>query len=174
MTDQIFSASDYVDTTAFREVLRAVAGSVSIVATGQGDKRRGLTVTTAVSLCLEPPMVLVCVNRNAEAHDVILESGTFSWNVLSVDQIELAKRFAAMDGSKGASRFALMEWGRMSTGCPVLLQSVCSFDCKVQGTLEAGAHTIVTGAVVAQDYNKGKSPLIYSHGKFGKIENYFH
>lgn len=169
MASQVSSATDNVDAAAFREILRAVVGSVSIVATGRGDERRGLTVTSAVSLCLEPPMALVCINRNAEAHDTILESGSFSWNVLSVDQIELAKRFASMDGSKGASRFSSTEWGQMSTGCPVLLQSVCSFDCKVQGTLEAGTHTVVIGAVIAQGYNKEKTPLIYSFGKFGRF-----
>lgn len=173
MAAQVSSATDNVDTNAFREVLRAVVGSVSIVAAGQEDEKRGLAVTAAVSLCLEPPMVLVCINKNADAHDVILESGSFSWNVLSVDQIELAKCFASMDGSKGAARFSSTEWGQMSTGCPVLLQSVCSFDCKVQSTLVAGTHTVVTGAVVAQGYNKEKTPLIYSFGKFGRanLEN---
>lgn len=105
-------ASECVDQSAFKDILRSVVGAVSIVATGQGEKRRGLTVTAASSLCVDPPMVLVCINRNAEAHDVILESGAFSWNVLSTNQVSLAQRFASMDGSKGASRFSMAEWGR--------------------------------------------------------------
>jgi flavin reductase (DIM6/NTAB) family NADH-FMN oxidoreductase RutF len=141
------------------------------VASGQGSDRRGLTVTAAVSLCVEPPTVLVCINRNAEAHDVILESGAFSWNVLSTDHVRLAERFAAIDGSKGASRFSPVEWGEMKTGSPVLLQSVCSFDCQVRDTLKVGTHTVITGSVVAQIYDKEKYSLIYSMGKFGQMKH---
>lgn len=161
---------DYVDPTAFKDVLRAVVGSVSIVATGQGEKRRGLTVTAAPSLCVDPPMALVCINRSAEAHDIILESGAFSRNVLSTDDVPLAQRFAAMDGSKGACRFTPAEWGELATGSPILLSSVCSFDCRVQGTLQAGTHAIVTGAAIAQNSNRDKDPLNYSMGESRAVD----
>ena len=159
-------ASECVDQSAFKDVLRSVVGAVSIVATGQGETRRGLTVTAASSLCVDPPMVLVCINRNAEAHDVILESGAFSWNVLSTDQVSLAQRFASMDGSKGTSRFSLAEWGALSTGCPVLLTSVCSFDCQVRDTVPAGTHLIVIGDVISQINSPDKRPLTYHYGRF--------
>ena len=164
-------AWEYVDPSAFKNILRSVVGSVSIIATGQGENRRGLTVTAASSLCVDPPMVLACINTNAEAHEIILESGVFSWNVLSTDQVSLAQRFAAMDGSKGASRFSPAEWGELATGCPVLLDSMCSFDCKVQGALRVGTHTIVTGAVVSQIYNRERCPLTYYYGTFGTINH---
>jgi flavin reductase (DIM6/NTAB) family NADH-FMN oxidoreductase RutF len=167
---QDFPVPNYVETGAFKSALRAVVGSVSIVASGQGADRRGLTVTAAVSLCVDPPMVLACINRSAEAHDVILRTGAFSWNVLSTDHVQLAERFAAMDGSKGASRFSPAEWGERVTGVPVLLQSVCSFDCRLQDSVEVATHTIMIGAVVAQVHNQGNVPLIYSSGKFGRIE----
>ncbi|KAA0585855.1 flavin reductase (plasmid) [Azospirillum oryzae] len=172
MSGQDLPVPNHVETAAFKSALRSVVGSVSIVASGLGADRRGLTVTAAVSLCVEPPMVLACINRSAEAHDVILRTGAFSWNVLSADQVQLAERFAAMDGSKGASRFSPTEWGEMVTGVPVLLQSVCSFDCRVQDTLEVATHTIMIGAVVAQihNHNQHKVPLIYSSGKFGRME----
>ncbi|WP_449220344.1 flavin reductase family protein [Tistrella mobilis] len=160
----------HVETAAFRTILRSVAGSVSIVASGQGPDRRGLTVTAATSLCVEPPMVLACINRNAEAHDVILRTGAFSWNVLAADQVRLAERFAAMDGSKGASRFTSADWHDLATGAPVLLHSVCSFDCRIEDTLQVSTHTIIMGTVVAQSHSHDKRPLIYAAGKFGSLE----
>lgn len=172
MTSQDNLLQELVDPAPFREILRAIVGSVSIVAAGQGPDKRGLTVTAASSLSVAPPMVLACINRSAEAHDIILKTGAFSWNVLSVDDKALAERFAAMDGSKGASRFASEVWSELATGSPILLSSVCSFDCKVQGILEAGTHTVVTGAVVAQTSDAGRAPLIYSSGKFGRIVHY--
>ncbi|WP_042692321.1 flavin reductase family protein [Azospirillum sp. B506] len=170
MSGQVFPVPNHVETAAFKTALRAVVGSVSIVASGQGTDRRGLTVTAAVSLCADPPMVLACINRGAEAHDVILATGAFSWNVLSADQVQLAERFAAMDGSKGAARFAADEWDERVTGVPVLRQSVCSFDCRLQDSVEAATHTIMIGVVVGQIHNKDKVPLIYSLGKFGRME----
>ncbi|MFP5517615.1 MAG: flavin reductase family protein [Alphaproteobacteria bacterium] len=170
MSGQDFPVPNHVETVAFKSALRAVVGSVSIVASGQGPDRRGLTVTAAVSLCVDPPMVLACINRSAEAHDVILRTSAFSWNVLSADQVQLAERFAALDGSKGASRFSPAEWDEMVTGVPVLLQSVCSFDCRLQNIVEVATHTIMIGAVVAQNLNQDKVPLIYSSGKFGRMK----
>ncbi|HYF85029.1 flavin reductase family protein [Azospirillum sp.] len=170
MSGHDFPVPNHVETAAFKSALRAVVGSVAIVASGQGADRRGLTVTAAVALCVDPPMVLACINRSAEAHDVILGTGAFSWNVLSADQVQLAERFAALDGSKGASRFSSAEWDEMITGVPVLLQSVCSFDCRLQDTVEVATHTIMIGAVVDQNHNQGKVPLIYSSGKFGRME----
>ncbi|PWC77396.1 flavin reductase family protein [Azospirillum sp. TSH64] len=172
MSGQDFSVADYVETAVFKNALRAIVGSVSIVASGRGADRRGLTVTAAVSLCIDPPMVLACINRSAEAHDVILRTGAFSWNVLSADQIQLAERFAAMDGSKGASRFSPADWGERVTGVPVLLQSVCSFDCRLKDSVEIATHTIMIGAVVGQTHNQNKAPLIYSSGRFGRIEHF--
>ncbi|MBY6265170.1 flavin reductase [Azospirillum sp. 412522] len=170
MSGQDFAVPEHVETAAFKNALRAIVGSVSIVASGQGADRRGLTVTAAVSLCVDPPMVLACINRGAEAHDVILRTGAFSWNVLSADQAQLAERFAAMDGSKGASRFSPGDWGGMVTGVPVLRQSVCSFDCRLQDSVEVATHTIMIGAVVCQNRNQDKVPLIYSSGRFGRME----
>lgn len=162
--------SDFVDPSAFKDILRSVVGSVSIIATGQNENMRGLTVTAACSLCIDPPMVVACINQTAEAHDVILDSGAFSWNVLSADQVSLAQRFAAMDGSKGASRFSSADWGELVTGVPILLHSMCSFDCEVQAVLGAGTHTIVTGSVVSQIYNRDKLPLTYYSGDFCTID----
>lgn len=172
MSGQDLSVADYVETAVFKNALRAIVGSVSIVASGRDDDRRGLTVTAAVSLCVDPPMVLACINRSAEAHDVILRTGAFSWNVLSADQIQLAERFAALDGSKGASRFSPADWSERVTGVPVLNQSVCSFDCRLQDSVEVATHTIMIGAVVAQVHNQDRVPLIYSSGKFGRIEHF--
>ncbi|MGA1857901.1 flavin reductase family protein [Azospirillum sp. 11R-A] len=172
MSGQDLSVAEHVETAVFKNALRAIVGSVSIVASGQGADRRGLTVTAAVSLCVDPPMVLACINRSAEAHDVILRTGAFSWNVLSADQIQLAERFAALDGSKGASRFSPTDWDEMATGVPVLRQSVCSFDCRLQDSVEVATHTIMIGAVVAQSHDQDKVPLIYSLGRFGRIEHF--
>jgi len=160
MTNQERLLSDQAETALFKDMLRAVVGSVSILAAGQGADRRGFTITAGVSLCADPPIVLAYINRNVEVHDVILGTGAFSWNVLSVDQLELAERFSMPATGNGASRFSPAQWGEMITGSPVLLASACIFDCKIQGALEQETHTIIVASIVAQIFNKNNIPLL--------------
>ena len=108
----------------FKRALGQFAGGVAVIAAGIGDRRRGLTATAICSLSADPPKMLVCVNKSAEAHDVIADTGCFSINFLRHDQRGLAERFAALDGSKGASRFADAPWDRLVTGAPVLSSAV--------------------------------------------------
>ncbi|MFP1683205.1 flavin reductase family protein [Alloalcanivorax sp. C16-1] len=169
MQKELLSLSN-TNTETFRDALRKVVGMVSIVATGQGASRRGLTVTAANSLTVEPPMVVMCINRSADAHDTILSTGSFSWNVLSIEHIELARRFAGMDGRKGESKFSANEWTELVTRSPVLIDSLCSFDCHVETASQTGTHTIITGAVVAQTLSRHVAPLIYAQGRFGTID----
>ncbi|WP_407919333.1 flavin reductase family protein [Croceicoccus estronivorus] len=76
-----------------------------------------------------------------------------------------------MDGrSKGASRFSSAEWGNLTTGRPVLQASVCSFDCQVQNSIQAGTYPIILGSVISQNGNPGKRPLIYYCRKFCTID----
>jgi flavin reductase (DIM6/NTAB) family NADH-FMN oxidoreductase RutF len=155
-----------VDVADFKSAMRNVAGSVSIVATGSGDERRGLTVTAACSVSADPPRVLICINRSAEAHDFIVKNGTFSWNVLSTDQVDLAERFAARDGSKGASRFSSPEWRELTTGAPILREALSNFDCQVLHAIALGTHTLFIAAVVAEAHRPAGEALIYVHGQF--------
>jgi flavin reductase (DIM6/NTAB) family NADH-FMN oxidoreductase RutF len=156
----------YVDIAAFKSAMRNVAGGVSIVATGSAAERRGLTVTSACSVSVDPPCVLICINRSADAHDFIANNGTFSWNVLSAAQAELAERFAARDGSKGAARFSSPDWYERITGAPILGAALSSFDCRVVHAFDLGTHTVFIGAVVAEAHQSAGEPLVYVRGRF--------
>jgi flavin reductase len=83
-----------IDANAFRHAMRNLAAGVSIVTSGKGPDRRGLTVTATCSLSAEPPSILVCVNRNAEAYSTIIDSRSFAVNFLAFDQLDIALRFA--------------------------------------------------------------------------------
>ncbi len=161
-----FHSAGRVDEAEFKSAMRNVAGSVSIVATGQGVERRGLTVTACCSLSIDPPSILVCVNRSAEAHDFILKNGAFSWNVLSAQQVALAERFAAKDGSKGEIRFLTHDWRELITGAPILEQALSCFDCRVVDTYETSTHTVFIGAVVAETHQRSGEALVYVQGRF--------
>lgn len=158
------------DAAEFRAAMRNVPGTVSIVTTGQAPYRHGLTLTAGCSLSAAPPSVLVCVNRSAGAHDTILSSGLFCWNILGVEHLNLALRFSGQDGSKGDIRFEDGLWCDLGTGAPSLINAICSFDCRVIDAHSAGSHTIFTGRVVAQAAKAGSEPLVYVDGSFAALK----
>ena len=158
------------DAADFRAAMRHVPGTVSIVTAGQAPNRHGLTLTAGCSLSAAPPSVLVCVNRSAGAHDTIISSGAFCWNILGVEHLDLALRFSGQDGSKGDIRFADGRWCDLETGSPSLIAAICSFDCRVVEAYSAGSHTIFTGRVVAQATSAGSEPLVYVDGSFAALK----
>ena len=149
----------------FKSGMRHLAGGVTLVTTLCEGARGGLTATAVCSVSVEPPQLLVCVNKDASAHDAIGASGIFCVNVLSAQHIALALRFAGQDGVEGDDRFSDGNWARLSTGAPCLPGALASFDCRIGAALDAGTHTIFIGRVVAMALAEGV-PLIYWGGKF--------
>lgn len=160
-----------IDGGSFKRALRSIAGSVSIVTSGLAPHRHGLTVTAACSLSIDPSTALVCVNQAAGAHDSIVRSGVFGWNVLSADHKSLAERFAGMDGRKGDVRFDDDEWYQLETGAPILKSALCSFDCRVICSFPVGTHTVFVGAVVAGTHRDELEALVYRQGKFAIVHD---
>jgi len=161
-----FDPNNLVDSASFKRALRSVAGAVSIVTSGSYPSRHGLTVTAACSLSIEPSTVLVCINKSAGAHDTIVKTRSFGWNLLSSCHVPLAQKFAGLDGSKGDIRFVDEEWRSLRTGAPILIGALCSFDCRVIGVHPIGTHTVFVGAVLAEQHRDELEPLVYRHGQF--------
>ena len=150
----------------FKRAMRQLAGGVAIIAAGTGECRRGLTATAVCSLSANPAKLLVCVNRSAEAHDVIAETRCFSVNILSQEQQAVAERFAAFDGSKGAIRFQGDAWSVLSTGAPVLRSAIAALDCELDLAVPTDTHTVYIGCVVDAICDDAGMPLVYHQRRF--------
>ncbi len=156
-----------IDLGAFKKGMRHLAASVTLITTRLGEERGGLTATAVCSVSAEPPQLLVCVNRGASAHPLIVASRRFCVNVLAPPHRKIAERFAGMDGIEGDARFADMgEWGVLATGVPVLKGCPVNFDCETLHTMVAGTHTIVLGRIVEVALDPTAAPLLYADGKF--------
>jgi flavin reductase (DIM6/NTAB) family NADH-FMN oxidoreductase RutF len=156
-----------IDMGAFKKGMRHLAASVCLITTRLGAERGGLTATAVCSVSAEPPQLLVCVNREASAHPLIVASRIFAVNVLAPDHRKIAERFAGMDGVEGDARFAdLGDWRTLATGAPVLAGCPVTFDCKVAHTMVAGTHTIVIGEIVDVCLDAAHLPLLYADGTF--------
>lgn len=157
-----------VDLDQFIAAMRQLAAGVTLVTTADGERKAGLTATAVCSVSAEPPQILVCVNRSADAHPVMAAAGVFAVNVLSAEQMDLANRFAGRDGTQGEARFEAGDWRRLATGAPTLEGCLASFDCRTVATLDAGTHTVLVGEVQAVALGSGM-PMVYHDGEYGLV-----
>jgi flavin reductase (DIM6/NTAB) family NADH-FMN oxidoreductase RutF len=155
-----------MDSAEFRRILGHWASGVGIVTTLMPDGRPcGLTASSFASLSLDPFLVLVCVEKNADTHNCIRAAGFFAVSILGNDDERIARRFAASEVDR---KFDGLAYRAETTGSPVLNQALGWVDCRVHAEYEGGDHTIFVGNVVAGNATEG-SPLLYYRGGYGRF-----
>jgi len=155
-----------MESSEFRRILGHWVSGVSVVATKMSDGRLcGLTANAIASVSLDPPLVLVCVEHDADSHECIRSAGIFSINVLYSDQERIARRFATWEID---TKFEGLAFREEVTGAPILDGALAWVDCRVHTEYPAGDHTIFVGEVVAGDAREG-SPLLYYRGGYGRF-----
>jgi flavin reductase (DIM6/NTAB) family NADH-FMN oxidoreductase RutF len=162
---QFFPMSDVrsVEAAEFRQAMRSLASGVAIVATGTEAKRRGLTVSSVTSLCMDPPCLLVGVSLSSETHDSILANGRFAVSLLGDGQQDLALRFAGRDGIKGVERFEAATWEQGILDVPLLGSAIGALECVLHHHHVVGTHGLFVGRIVATRGGKG-DPLVNFQG----------
>lgn len=163
-------APDAVAPALFKEGMRRLAAGVTIVTTLHEGERSGLTATAVTSLSAEPPQVLVCVNREAGAHDLIHKGSRMCVNVLCHRHQSLATRFAGQNGVFGPERFNVGRWTTLKSGAPVLADALASFDCLVTERVQGATHTIFIGRVIDVRTRPKAKPLVYASGTYARLE----
>ncbi|MGB0956099.1 MAG: flavin reductase family protein [Panacagrimonas sp.] len=153
----------------FRSAMQKLAGGVCIVTTRHRGHRLGLTATAVCSLCAEPPALIACVNRGAEAHDAIRASQRICINVLAQHHVELSNVFSSGDRLKGEARFDHGQWTTGDSGAPILEDALADFDCRVSRAIEHGSHSIFICEVLSARCNADGDPLIYGNRSYGSL-----
>lgn len=159
-----------VDPAAYRAALRELLGAVSVVTVGRAPgHRNGFTATSVTSLSVDPPLLLVCVNRSASSYPLLLRERAFAVNILNAAQREISDRFAGREGVSGDARFRGARWTALVTGAPVLAEALAVADCDVQEIIERGTHAIVIGAVRALRTASSGAALAYWRGGYEQV-----
>lgn len=141
-----------------KAVMRRYPTGVTIVTTVYGGEPHGLTVNSFTSLSLDPPLVMVAIDRRAHSHEAIDRAGFYAVNILPHDLKDLAVRFATAPHSE---RFKGLETFTAKTGAPIIRGATAYLDCLVAARYPAGDHTIFVGQVVEGRVLEDKPPLIY-------------
>jgi flavin reductase (DIM6/NTAB) family NADH-FMN oxidoreductase RutF len=154
-----------IEPEQFRTVLGRFASGVTIVtAVSEEGNDLGMTVSAFCSVSLEPPLILICIDRAASMHGALGTVERFAVSILEETQEALSRRFAANE-EKPFDGVAIT---RGLGGIPVLSGTIATMECTVHARHEAGDHTIIVGAVERGDVMEG-DPLIYHRGGYGKL-----
>jgi len=160
---------------SMRESLRFWTTGVTIVSVAHMGIQHGMTVNSFTSLSLEPPLVLVSLEKGTRTHDLVVEAGVFAVTLLSQSQELLSDRFAGKDSEK-SDRFADIEILTLESGNPVLSDGLAFFDCQVQASHSAGSHSLFIAEVLSTGHLNGTSssepPLVYHNRSYRQLRDH--
>jgi flavin reductase (DIM6/NTAB) family NADH-FMN oxidoreductase RutF len=159
-----------VSSNDFRGAMRHLTGGVSVITVGRGSDISGMTVTSVSSLSVEPPSLIVSVNRAASSWPLLKRYGHFGVNILTADQIDVAEGFTGKGGLNGAARFAGAEWTTRASGVPLLVGALAAIDCEVEDIVERHSHAIVIGRVRDLQLSARTAALAYWQGRYVAID----
>lgn len=132
---------------------------------GADGSDQGMTVSAFCSVSLDPPLILVCIEKSASAYQALTTAAGFIVNILSAEQEQLARRFAIID----IDRFEGVGFTRSSTGCAILDDVLGVLECRRFTQYDGGDHTIILGEVEATRVESG-TPLLYYRGGYAQLE----
>ncbi|MBT2736998.1 flavin reductase family protein [Bacillus sp. ISL-7] len=154
-----------VDQQQFKQVIGHFASGVSIITVSNNGVDFGITASAVCSVSVDPPMLLVCVNKSTGTCHAISAAESFTVNIVNETQKELALRFARANTDK----FDGVDFSYGELGNPVLGQTLATLECRVVEEITGGTHSVFLGEVQKADAADG-DPLVYYRGKFGKFE----
>jgi flavin reductase (DIM6/NTAB) family NADH-FMN oxidoreductase RutF len=152
------------DSQKQRKIMGHFATGVTVVTTDGEAGSHGLTANAVASLSLDPPLVLVAVDKRAATLEYLVKNRCFAVNILRLDQKDLSRRFA----TTGPKDFSDLKITTAVTGSPVLVDGLAFLDCRVHDILPGGDHDIFVGEIVAGEYQGGE-PLLYFSGRYRQL-----
>ena len=159
-----------VTVSDFRNAMRQLPGGVSVLTAGKGGDISGMTVTSVSSLAVDPPSLIVSLNRESSSWPLVKRYGFFGVNILTSDQIDIAERFTGKSGLKGADRFRGARWITRASGAPLLAEALAAIDCEVEDVIERHSHAIVIGRVLDVAVSARTAALAYWQGRYVAID----
>jgi flavin reductase (DIM6/NTAB) family NADH-FMN oxidoreductase RutF len=151
----------------FKTVMRRHAASVVLISSCVNGRKHFVTATSFTPVSLEPPLVLFCLHRNGDTHDLVGVGTTVGINLLSYDQEALSRRFA----SKGPERYEVSDLHLVlgPDGVPLLSKACASMEVKLIEQHKGGDHSIFVGQITWAAAQSEASPLLYHSGQYASV-----
>lgn len=158
-----------VDQRLFRDVMGTFATGVTVVTLDVDDEPRGMTANAVVSLSLDPPLVVICVQESGSMYELFERADTFGVNILAADQQPISDLFASH--GKPEQPLGGFDYTTGVTGVPLLSGTLAYAECRVTERLPGGDHTIVVGEAVDIGFGADDeaAPLLFYRGGYRKL-----
>jgi len=159
------------DALRFREVMSRFATGVSVVTTIDGARPAGITVNALSSVSLDPPLVMVALDRSRFITPMVRTHGRYAVNVLGEGQSALSDCFAHAPVSPSREEFCGASWHAGSAGLPLLDGAIATLECTVVQTFSAGDHDLFIGRVDALDCaDDSATPLVFFRRHYPRVQ----
>jgi 3-hydroxy-9,10-secoandrosta-1,3,5(10)-triene-9,17-dione monooxygenase reductase component len=160
-----------IEPDRFRHVMGHFVTGVSVVTTLDGDRPEGITVNALSSVSLEPPLVMVALDRRRFITPTVRAAGRYAVSILAEDQQALSDCFAGAPVEPGRDEFCGAAWQPGQSGLPLLVGAVATLECTVVETFSVGDHDLFIGRVDALAARAGDPmPLLYHRRRYLRIE----
>jgi flavin reductase (DIM6/NTAB) family NADH-FMN oxidoreductase RutF len=154
-----------IEQQLFRRVCSKFATGITVLTLcDSGGAPYGMTANSFTSVSLDPPLILVCIDRKARILSRFVDGARFAVNVLHEGQKELSSCFA-----RNGDRFEGIAWTPGETGAPILPDVIAALECSVVQIVEAGDHIVVLGNVSHANWRDGR-PLIYFNSSYQALD----
>jgi flavin reductase (DIM6/NTAB) family NADH-FMN oxidoreductase RutF len=151
-----------IEKNELRQVMGHFATGVTIITTlTKAGQLHGLTANAFTSVSLEPPLLLISVDKKAESWPAFEESRVFTVNILADDQEGLSRKFAVSGGNK----FEGVAYRIGANGAPILDGTLAYIECTLYAAYDGGDHSIYLGEIQQVEIHEGK-PLVFYRGGY--------
>ncbi len=147
----------------FRQTLGRFASGVTVVTMLEDGQPHGITVSAFLSVSLEPPLILVSIDKKAHSHERMMNARRYGVSILSESQQAMSNHFAGRDPNAVPEFETLHDF-------PVLKQALAQLVCTTTQKVDAGDHTLFIGQIDQLAWQEDDKPLVYFHGKYQKVE----
>lgn len=149
-----------------RHILRSFATGVTIISTTDSNGLpKGLTVNSFTSVSLDPPLVLFCIDRNADCFPALVNASHFGVNVLASWQKPLSTRFA----TRSTAKWSGVAYDKGKSGVPLLGGCLAHLECAKDSSHSGGDHIIMVGRVLRAYRGNSEEPLIFFAGQYSTL-----
>jgi steroid delta-isomerase-like uncharacterized protein len=150
-----------LDADLMKAFNRQFITGVTVVTTKEGETPKGLAANSYCSVSIEPPLVLVCVQKTSSTYPALFSSSHLGINILGAGQKDTVRVFA----SKSPDKFAELDWHEGPKGSPLLDGSAASLEAEIQERFQAKTHTVFICRVRHAEI-ANTAPMVYKAGHF--------
>lgn len=154
-----------MDTSTFRRLRGRFASGIAIITARDGDRDVGMTVSSFCTVSVSPPLVLVCIDRAASMHDLLVRHPKLGISIISAEHEAHSRRFA---DRHGGCRFDGVPFSRGESNVMLLDNAMAHLECQLVRHHEAGDHTIFIAEVERGALGEGR-PLVYFRGSYAQL-----